>query len=124
MEQTKRARRQSYLRRQRSAIAKQLEEEFTICLKDARELIPDRAKDDCFESIIHALWWDLRGDVPDEWWDEAILRDAYESFIDINSWWLAQSVSPLELNDSCTQGVAELLVSALMHYSPPVEENE
>ena len=110
------------VQQRRAQRARENDEEFAYILADAKTMLSDYADEDIFETVIHALWWDLRGDVPDEWWDDNVLREAYERFVEINAWWLIGAKTRITPNDRTIEGLAKLLVGALHRYSPPISE--
>lgn len=52
---------------QRTRIAEREAVEFMECLSFAREALSEKVEDDYFESVIHTLWYGLRGDIPEAW---------------------------------------------------------
>ena len=110
------------LRAQRSRITARYANEFEECLCFAREAMPHYSGDSHFDSVIHALWFDLRGEVPDEWWDESILEAAYQNFVGINQFWLDACSNPTAPDPQLIEELARLLVQTYRGLNPAALE--
>lgn len=118
-----REKRRALMRQRREERMRQYRIEFDECLEAARDLLPDRIGEEHFDRVIQALWWPLRGDVPDEWWDAGELAYHYQRYLDRNGWWLESDLEPTELSDEAIDQLAAVLTSTSQKFKAmrPVE---
>lgn len=106
-----RAKRRALLQRRREEMYRQFRIEFDDCFDSACDLLPNRANEEHFRRVIHALWWPLRGDVPEEWWDAEELEQHYQRYLDENGWWLGPLNTHSELPEAAIEQLATVLTS-------------